>query len=292
MNKPHRVNSAHRERRAERAAPEFEAAGFVHAMTLQGLIERLEPMSLDARVVVDLGCGTGASARALQRHFRGARIVATDRSQRMLQEARAKRRWFSRVSYVRADPESQPLPDHSVDVVFSNLALTAVADPAAVAREVARVLRKDGLFVLATLGPDSLGVLRRAWQAVDEELHVQRFMDMHDLGDLLVQAGLRDPVLDVDRLRLEYASSAALFRDLTATGARNSLADRRPTLTGRRRFARMTTELESARSGGTLGVELELVYGHCWGSGQARSDREVRIAPGAIGMRRPPVQPR
>jgi malonyl-CoA O-methyltransferase len=286
MNKPHRVNSAHLERRAERAAPEFEAASFVHAATLHGLIERLEPMSLDARVVVDLGCGTGVSARALEKRFRGASVVATERTHRMLQEARAKRRWFSRVFYVRTDPKSLPLPDHSVDVVFSNLALAAEDDPAPVAREVARVLKRDGLFVLATLGPDSLGVLGRAWQAVDEELHVQRFMDMHDLGDLLVQAGLRDPVLDVDRLRLEYASSAALFRDLTATGARNSLAERRPTLTGRRRFERMTAELESTRSGGTLGVELELVYGHCWGSGQARSDGEVRIAPGAISVRR------
>ena len=286
MNKAHRVNVTHLERRAERAAPGFEAAGFVHATTLHGLLERLEPMPIDAQVVVDLGCGTGLAARALEKRFRNAIVIGADRTQCPLQEARAKRRWLSRISYLRAYPEALPLPDHSVDVVFSNLALAAMDDPAPVAREVARVLKEGGLFILATLGPDSLGVLERAWQAVDDEPHVQRFMDMHDLGDLLVHAGLRDPVLDVDRLRLEYASSAALFRDLTATGARNSLAERRPTLTGPRRFGRMTAELESHRKGGALAVELELVYGHCWGRGQARRGGEVRIAPGAIGVRR------
>lgn len=286
MKKPYRVNSAHLERRADRAAAGFDAAGFVHATTLNGLLERLEPMPVEARVVVDLGCGTGVSARALEKRFRGAVVIGTDRSQRMLREARASRRWFSRISYLRAYPEALPLPDHSVDVVFSNLALAGIDDPSPVAQEVARVLRRDGLFVLATLGPDSLGVLRRAWESVDDEPHVQRFLDMHDLGDLLVHAGLRDPVLDVDRLRLEYASAAALFRDLTATGARNSLADRRRSLTGTRRFQRMRAELEAARSGGALGVELELVYGHCWGSGQARRDGDVRIAPDSIGVRR------
>ncbi len=286
MAKSFRVNSAHLERRSDRAASGFEAAGFVHAATLGGLLERLEPMRVEARSVVDLGCRTGAASRALERRFRGARVIAVERSQCMLQKALGGRRWFSRVSYLRADLHALPLADQSVDVVVSNLALAALDDPVAVAREVARVLRKDGLFAFVTLGPDSLGILRRAWERIDPDPHVQRFIDMHDLGDLFVGAGLLNPVLDVDRLGLDYASSSALFRDLTATAARNTLAGRRRTLTGTSRFRRMRTELEASSGGGAIRVDLELVYGHCWGSGRTRPDGDVHIAPDAIPVRR------
>ncbi len=286
MAKSHRVNSAHLERRTDRAAAGFEAAGFVQAATLSGLMERLEPVRVEARRVVDLGCRSGVAARALERRFRGARILGVERSQRMLQEAVRGRRWFSHVSYLRSDLHALPFADQGVDVVVSNLALAALDDPLAIAREVARVLRKDGLFAFVTLGPDSLGAVRRAWEQIDADPHVQHFPDMHDLGDLLVGAGLRDPVLDVDRLGLDYASTAALFRDLTASAARNALAGRRQTLTGTGRFRRMQTELEGSAEGGAIRIDLELVYGHCWGSGQTRRDGDVRIAPGAIPVRR------
>jgi len=108
---------------------------------------------------------------------------------------------------------------------------------------------------------------------------------MHDLGALLVHAGLRDPVLDVDRLELEYATPEALFRDLGAAGARNVTAGRRPALTGRDRFGRMVAALEAARVHGAIRIELELVYGHCWGSGRSRQDGEVRIDAQSIPLR-------
>ena len=97
--------------------------------------------------------------------------------------------------------------------MFSNLLLPWIDDPAAIAREVCRVLRKDGLFVFSGLGPDSLRELRAAWGTVDDYAHVNEFPDMHNIGDALVQSGLRDPVLDVDRLQVRYSGSEALFRD-------------------------------------------------------------------------------
>jgi malonyl-CoA O-methyltransferase len=172
-----------------------------------------------------------------------------------------------------------------VDLVFCNQLLPWVDDASLVFTEVNRVLRKDGLFIFASLGPDSFSELRHAWQASDHGAHVNHFPDMHDLGDAAVRAGLSDPVLDVDRLTVTYENTAALFRDLTGSAARNCLAERALFLTGKERFAAMSHKLQPPGSKATIELELELVYGHCWGSGPRARAGEVRIDPGRIGRR-------
>lgn len=272
-------------RRFDRAARLFDSADFVHATTRKGLLQRLEPIMIEANRVVDLGSATGSALQALRQKFRGAHIIATDLSGDMLAEADKKLGWFSRTSLLQADARALPFADQSIDVVFSNLMLPWLDDPAAGFGEIARVLRRDGLFVFATLGPDSLNVLRRAWRSVDDGPHVKRFLDMHDIGDAAVRAGLRDPVLDVDHLSVTYGDSNALFRDLTATGGRNSLLQRNCSLGSARRFQAMTQQLEQQYEGGLLRVELELVYGHCWGSGASRAAGEVLVPATRIGRR-------
>lgn len=216
--------------------------------TLDGLMARLEPMTVDAGIVVDLGSATGAAGRPLGRRFRGARVVALDRSLPALAAARSKKSWLSRTVYVQAGATALPFADQSIDVMVSNLLLPQLPDAAPVFAEVARVLRKDGLFAFATLGPDSL-----------QGLQAGPFADMHDTGDALVRAGLRDPVLDVDRLTVTFEDSRSLLEDFGAivpAGARVS------------------------------SVEFELVYGHCWGSGARPVAGEVRIDPGKISRRK------
>ena len=283
MTSQHTLNTHEVRRRFDRAARGFDDADFVHGVTRSGLFERIEPVVIDASVVVDLGCATGSATALLAKRFRGAKIVAVDLSRQMLEQCRGKQGWFSKTSVVQASASALPFEDQSVDVVFANLLLPWVNDPADVAAEISRVLRKDGLFVFATLGPDSLLELRNAW--MDDDAHVNRYLDMHDVGDVLVRSGLRDPVLDVDRLNVSYKSGQDVFRDLTAVGARNSLRMRNSSLVGKRRFAAMLERLEAAPGGG-IKLNLELVYGHCWGCGPRSSSGEVRIAAGAIPLRR------
>ena len=272
-------------RRFDRAAPRFDSVDFVHSVTREGLLNRLLPMTVAARLVVDLGAATGSADRLLARRFRGARVIGVDLSRDMLALAVRKKPWFSKMSYVQARATSLPFADASVDVVFANQLLPWIPDPAPVFAEVSRVLRADGLFLFATLGPDSLGLLRQAWAAVDDKPHVNHFIDMHNIGDAAVRAGLRDPVLDVDHMSVTYESTAALFRDLTAMGARNSLAGRDPSLAGAHRLKAMIQALESVVRDGVLTLDLELVYGHCWGSGQRAGGSEYRVTPGEIGRR-------
>ena len=271
-------------RRFDRAADRFHEADFVHRVTREGLLQRMRPMTATAKTVIDLGSAGGAAVPLLEKRFRGARVVAVDFSAGMLQVVRSKRTLLSKRRAVQGDARALPFADGSIDVVFSNLLLPWVGDPGDVFAEVARVLRNDGLFAFSTLGPDSLLEMRDAWRAVDDGEHVNQFRDMHDVGDALVRAGLRDPVLDVDRLTVSYRNADALFRDLAAAGARNCLRSRRPGLTGRRRFRRFVDTL--FEGGAARAVTLELVYGHCWGNGGRRPGGDVVIDAGRIPVRR------
>jgi len=148
------------QRRFDRAAETFDSADFVHSETRQGLLARLEPMTIEAGTIVDLGSATGASARALRRRFRRAAVVAIDISLPMLERSGRRSSWLSRRPAVQADATRLPLADHSVDLVFSNLLLPWIGERDRVFAEVARVLRSEGLFVFSTLGPDSLAGAR------------------------------------------------------------------------------------------------------------------------------------
>ena len=279
-------NRRHMRRRFDRAADQFDSVDFVHAETRRGLFERLEGLTTKANTVVDLGCATGSSMAQLSKRFGRAHVVGVDLSANMLAASRRRKSWFARSSFVQADAHALPFANESVDVVFCNMMLPWVADPGAVFTEAARVLRKEGLFAFATLGPDSLSELSAAWQGLDNHAHVNPFADMHDIGDGLVNAGLRDPVLDVDRLEISYQSSERLFEDLTAMGARNVLADRPPGLTGRRRFHAMTESLEGNSSGPGLTLNLELVFGHCWGAGPRQNPGNWGVDAASIPIRR------
>jgi len=194
---------------------------FIRSLARDALVERLEPVRVDATAVVELGSGDRSTRRLLKRRFRGATVTSVETG------------------------DTAALGDGSVDVVFANLVLPRVGDPGAVFAEVVRILRRGGLFAFSTLGPDTLPGLP----------------DMHDVGDAAVRAGLRDPVLDVDRATLSYESMDGLHRDLHELGFSEADA------AGRRR------------------LQLELVYGHCWGPGAAARDGDIRIDPAQITRR-------
>lgn len=275
-------------RRADSAAATFDAADFVHAVTRDGLMERLQPLVVRPAHIVDLGAATGSATAPLRKRFRRAQLVSLDISRNMLRQARGKLAWYSRSRpcFVQANAGQLPFQDQSIDLVFCNLLLPYVDRPARVFEEVSRVLKRDGVFIFATLGPDSLSEIRRAWRQVDSDGHVNDFPDMHDLGDALVRSGLRDPVLDVDRLAVEYEHASRLFGDLKDVAAGNTLSQRRRTLTGRQRFARMRQALTATADSGRIRLDLELVYGHCWGGGPRRDPANIRIDASRIPRRR------
>ena len=270
-------------RRFDRAAAGFDDVDFVHAVTRDGLVDRLEPVQVTGRTILDLGSATGAAGERLRKRLRRPHVVSLDLSRAMLIEAKRRKRRLSKSSWVQADAHRLPFADASFDLVIANQLLPWITDLPALFHEVSRVLTAGGVFAFTTLGPDSLHAIAAAWAAVDKEQHVNTFPDMHNIGDALVRAGLRDPVLDVDHLAVTYSDADRLFRDLTATGARNALAGRSRGLAGKARFRAMTGALFS---GDRICLDLELVYGHCWGPGPHKDAGEFRVDAEKIARRR------
>lgn len=277
------------QRRLTRAATAFSAHGFLHERCADELISRLDLLRIAPEAILDAGAATGVLAQRLARRYPGTRVTAVELNETLaaqMSDVGALKRLLGRarpVQRLAAPLDELPLADDSVDLVASNLALPRFAEPDAVLAEVARVLKPGGAFSFVTLGPDTLRELRDAWGDVDDGIHVATFTDMHDIGDALGRAGFAEPVLDVDTLALTYDDVGALWRDLSALGARNCLPGRQRGLTGRRRFRAMCSRL---MRGGTLRLSVELVYAQCWGTAGRRASDEVAIAPDAIGVRR------
>ena len=146
--------------------------------------------------------------------------------------------------------------------------------------EFRRVLRADGYFAFSTFGPDTLHELRGAWAQVDRAPHVSAFADIAHVGDALMLAGFRDPVLDGEHFTLTYPDATSLMRELKAIGATNADARRARGLTGRQHFRGVVAAYEAWRTGGLLPATYEVIYAHAWAPdpGQLRRSRGGAIA--------------
>ncbi|MGB6604377.1 MAG: malonyl-ACP O-methyltransferase BioC [Steroidobacteraceae bacterium] len=287
---PFRLDVARLRTAFDRASAGYEAAATLQARVSAELLERLGELALNPRVVLDLGAGTGRVTRQLKRRYRGALVIALDIAPGMLREARRHQPLWRRFARVCGDARQLPLADASVDLVFSSLMLQWCEPLDAALVEVRRVLTPGGFFAFSTFGPDTLHELREAWAQADgredAHSHVNRFLDMHDVGDAAARNGLAEPVLDVDRFELDYPDTLALMRDLKAIGAHNVTAGRARALTGKARLARMQAAYELRRRDGRLPATWEVIYGAAWGAAGRPAalsvHGEAHIAPGSI----------
>lgn len=232
--------------------------------------ERLDYVRLTPARIVDLGCSRGASLAGLAARFPAAEVLALDNSQAMLVAGREPRPGWQRLlglgrrggQRICGDVERLPLAGGSAGLLWSNLVLHWLDNPLPALAEAHRVLEVGGLLMFSTLGPDTLHELRSAFS--DGYAHTQRFTDMHDLGDMLVECGFSDPVMDMEVITLTYDSVDALFAELRAAGSACAMKARRHGLTPPGRLAAMRQAYERLRSDGRLPATFEVIYGHAW----------------------------
>jgi malonyl-CoA O-methyltransferase len=275
----------------ERAARRYDASAVLQREVGERLLTHLEAIRIEPARMIDLGSGTGHAFDALRQRFPRTELVAIDLALAMLVQSRDRASWWRRAlgrddtRLVCADAERLPLAGGCAQFLFSNLTLQWCRYDAVFA-EAARVLEVGGLILFSTFGPDTLKELRAAFAAVDRDAHVNRFVDMHDLGDGLVAAGFVDPVMEMETITLEYSSVEAVARDLKAIGAQNVLPGRPRGLSGRGRWKKMVERYEQARRDGSLPATFEVVYGHAWktaprriADGRQVMDFHPRVAP-------------
>ncbi len=248
-----------------RAARSYEQHDVLQREVQAALLERLDFYTQTPQRVVDVGAGTGRGSALLKQRYAKAEVVAVDLALPMLRAAKQHSSWLKPFIRVCAEATALPLADHSVDVLHSNLCFQWIDDLPALFGECVRVLKPGGLLAFSTFGPDTLRELRAAWAEADQQPHVSRFLDMHDVGDAMLNAGLRDPVLDVFRYTLTYSEPRKLLEELQGLGATNADHARLRGLTGKSRYQRMLAAYEAMRADGRIPATWEVVTAHAWG---------------------------
>ena len=248
----------------EQAAKAYDEAAILQREVATRLVERLDYMLIEPVVILDAGAGTGYCTLDLVQRYPNAQVIAIDIAQAMLQQTRIKLTANKNVKYLACDVEKIALADNSVDLVVSSLTVQWCNDYITAFSELKRVLKPGGCILFTSFGPDALKELRHCWYKVDNDHHVNSFIDMHHIGDALLQAGFENPVMDTETITITYKDVYQIMRDLKTIGAHNVLNGRRHSLTGKKRLQAMVAEYETFRSGGVLPMSYEIVYGHAW----------------------------
>jgi len=245
--------------------------------------ERLALVRITPERVLDAGCGEGGDLSTLQKRFPKAAMLGLDASPAMLAEAQAAQtaalsainrllqQWLptgmgreSSANLLCGNFSQLPFGINAVDLVWSNLALHWHPQPDRVFAEWRRVLRQDGLLMFSCFGPDTFKELRAAFAVADSEPHALPFVDMHDFGDMLVNAGFSTPVMDMETLTVTYSAIEKLMADVRAFGG-NPLDTRRRSLLGRQAWKRVADVLEQSRGAdGKIPLTFEIIYGHAF----------------------------
>ena len=265
------VDSHKVRRNFARAATAYDGSAVLQREVASRMLERLDYVKIAPQRVLDVGCGTGGSLTALGERYPKSFVFGADASEAMLQAGRGQRkrmRWLlpfmrgNTASLLSADAQALPLKTASVGLIWSNLMLHWVDDPLAAFRESHRVLDIGGLRMFSTFGPDTLKELRACFS--DGHEHTHRFVDMHDYGDMLVECGFADPVMDVEMLTMTYPGVDELFSDLRRNGASCAMQTRRSGLMGRQAWQAARAAYERLLKDGRLPATFEVVYGHAW----------------------------
>lgn len=246
------------------AADSYDAFAFLQREVGTRMLERLDCILAEPKVIVDLGAGTGEHTAALAKRYPRARTYGLDLAEPMLKKMRKRSSWRRPIRAVCADIQSLPFSDNSVDLIFSSLAMQWCESLDETFKEFRRVLRPGGFILFSTFGPDTLNELRQSWAAVDACEHVHNFIDMHIVGDAMLHAGLAEPVMDIENLTLTYKNVYELMRELKGIGAHNVSHDRQRGLTGRKRLQAFEQAYEKFRCDGVVPASYEVVYGHAW----------------------------
>ena len=266
-----------------KAADGYDAAAIVQQEVCCRLLERLEYIKAKPLMILDIGSGTGQGTSGLARQYPDALIISMDLAENMLKKSRQRLAeeiktsgMFTQlknvlgggrkknITQVCADAEYLPFADASIDLIFSNLTIQWCFDLKVLFNEFRRVLKPGGFMLFTTFGSDTLKELKASWANVSDKIHVNNFVDIHDIGDALYNVKAENPVMDSEKIILNYQNIKQILLEIKAVGAHNQNSGRAKGLTGKSRLQAMYKAYENFKTEQGYPVTYEVIYGHAW----------------------------
>jgi malonyl-CoA O-methyltransferase len=245
----------------ERAAP--ARPPWLHEEVARRMEDRLQWIRLEPRAWAhwDPVRGGLAAHALIERRYPRAECFVAGGDPSRESVAAPSRPWWRR--WTGPAVHRGPVPDGAVQMLWANMALHMAARPQALIGQWHRALAADGFLMFSCLGPDTVRELRNLYKTAGWPPPAHDFTDMHDWGDMLVQAGFAEPVMDMERIVLTWESPGRLLQELRELGA-NLHPARFPALRGRGWKARLEGDLarQLAQPDGRLALTFEIIYGH------------------------------
>ncbi len=204
---------------------QYEKMAVIAKAAADEMVSRLDLVTLQPKKILEIGCATGYTTALLKKYYPTADLISSHQA---------------------------PILPQSIDLLVANLVLPWHQDWMALLTEWHRVLRPHGLLMMTTLGPDTL----KEW--VDDAAIQPYFLDMHHLGDGLLQAGFADPILDVEQIILSYRDPQKMLYELQMT--------------------KMIKPEYKLSAPAALQVTFEIVFGHAWGALPIDPNHTVNIS--------------
>jgi len=254
----------------DRAAKTYDQYAVLQHQIIDNLIDRLQFVKFDPKLIIDLGSGTSRAGQLLQRKYKKTKIINLDFSEKMLLQGQAKNKnflqWVRRKDdmYICSDFEQLPFAKNSFDMVWSSSSIQWASNIEQLLKGVLNVLKPGGLFILSTFGPETLLELNQISKQIFNKSTTSHFIDMHELGDLLLNLGFQNPVLDRENFVMTYQHPSDLFKDLKKIGATSGNMDEYKGMKGRGYLEKIIHEYSNYKKDNLYPASYEVIYAHAW----------------------------
>jgi len=223
------------------------------------MIEKLKVIKISPKNILDLGCGTGHLSLSLKKLYPNACITCLDFSSEMLRQCKLKDPDFETIC---ADIENLPFKEPQYDLIVSSLTLHWCKEIEKIFYDIYEILNENGLFMFTTVGPDTLSELKETYKLIDDKDHINLFHDMHIYGDILLTTGFDDPVIDVEKITIEYPSVHNVFNSIKKIGANTLINSHGNNIT--KSMYKKIINLYPKTKKMMYPVTYEVIYGASW----------------------------
>jgi ubiquinone/menaquinone biosynthesis C-methylase UbiE len=225
---------------------------------------RLKPGS----VILDVGCGSGASAiPAGEIVGPDGRVIGVDLAERLLAMARSKAvaQRLENIEFRRADMETLGYPDASFDAVVCVFAIFFVPDMVKQVKELWRMVRPGGQLAITTWGPRMFEPGSAAWWAAVKQFRPdlvsafnpwERIVTPQAVSQLLADSGIREAEITAEDGHQALQSPDDWWTVVQGSGYRWTLEQMDYDTLARVR----DTNLETLRKSDTKLIETNVIY--------------------------------